>query len=226
MAIDHDIFETVASPTRRSPARAAAALAVIGVLTMVVGTVLLVLAVGRFDTSLTSATERGVDRTKFIDAEIPVGATEAVTLDDDRVKTLLAIIDENIPGDVPVEELIVPTVRVGAPDGSTVAVSPTDSLELTIDGDRRTIAIGQFRTGEAGGYEVQVAADGGDAVAVGVTNDLLPDPGDLGGAAGTFLASAAAATLLGLGALMSVLGAGGWLWFRRTGDSIGPSDGR
>ena len=78
-----------------------------------------------------------------------------------------------------------------------------------------SVVIGQFRTGEAGDYEVQVAAEGGDASGVGITNDLLPDPGDLGGAAGTFLASAAAATLLGIGALMSVLGIAGWLWFRR-----------
>lgn len=215
MTTDHDTFETVAEPGRRSPDRTAAWLTVVGVVTMVAGAVLLVLTVGLFDNSLKSANERGVDRTKLIGAEIPVGSTNAVALDGDRAKTLLAIIDPGVAGDLPGDDLTLPTVRIAAPDGSTVPLTPTDPLELTIDGDRRTVAIGQFRTGEAGEYEVQVAADGGDATGVGVIDALLPDPGDLGGAAGTFLLSAAAATLLGIGALMSVLGAAGWLWFRR-----------
>ncbi len=215
MTTDHDTFETVAGPGRRSPARTAAWLAVAGALTMAMGAVLLVLTVGLFDNSLTSANERGADRTQLIGAEIPVGSTNAVVLDGDQAKALLAIVGPDVAGDLPGEDLDLPTVRIAAPDGSTVPVTPTDPLELTIDGDRRAVAIGQFRTGEAGDYEVQVAADGGDATGVGVIDALLPNPGDLGGAAGTFLLSAAAATLLGIGALLSVLGAAGWMWFRR-----------
>ncbi len=220
MVTDQDMLEKVVAPTRRSPARTAAMLAGAGVITMVVGALLLVLAVSRFDTSLTSATQRGVDRTKLGGAEVSVGTTELVMLDDDRVKTLVAVVDGDVPSDVDVENLVLPTVSIGAPDGSIDVVFPTDPLELAVDGDRRTVAIGQFRTGDAGAYEVEVAADGGDAVAVGMTNDLLPDPGDLGGAAGTFLVSAAAATLLGLGALLVVVGALGWLWFRRHEDAM------
>lgn len=215
MTADHDTFETVAAPTRRPPERTAVWLGATGALTMAVGAVLLVLTVGLFDDSLTSANERGTNRAKVTTAEISVGSTDAVTLEGDRAKTLVAIVDPEVPGDVPADDLDVPTVRVASPDGSAVPVRATDPLELTLDGDRRSIAIGQFRTEEAGGYDVQVAADGGDATSVGITNDLLPDPGDLGGAAGTFLASAAAATLLGIGALLSILGVAGWLWFRR-----------
>ncbi len=214
MPADDQTFETVAAPAHRRPLRTAAWLAAAGALTIAVGAVLLVTTVGLLDNSLTSANERGADRTSYLGAEIPVGATEAVALDDKRAKTLLAIVSPEVPDDVATDELDVPTVRVAAPDGSPVRVIPGDALELTVDG-RRTVVIGQFRTGEAGDYEVQVAAEGGDASGVGITNDLLPDPGDLGGAAGTFLASAAAATLLGIGALMSVLGIAGWLWFRR-----------
>ena len=215
MATDDDTFETVAAPAPRRPARTSAWLAAAGALTIAAGAVLLVLTVGLFDNSLTSANERGVDRAKLVGDEIPVGATGAVALDGDRAKTLLALVDPDLAGELPADELAIPTVRVAAPDGSLVPLIPADPLELTVDG-RRTVVIAQFRTGESGDYEVQVATDGGDASAVGVTDDLLPDPGDLGGAAGTFLASAAAATLLGIGALMSVLGLAGWLWFRRT----------
>ena len=215
MTADHDTFETVAAPTRRPPERTAVWLGAAGALMMAVGAVLLVLTVGLFDDSLTSANERGVNRTKVTSAEISVGSTDAVALEGDRAKTLVAIVDPDVPSDVPADDLGVPTVRVTSPDGSTVPMRATDPLEIMIDGDRRTVAIGQFRTVEAGGYDVQVATDGGDTTGVGITNNLLPTPGDLGGAAGTFLASAAAATLLGIGALLSILGVAGWLWFRR-----------
>ena len=61
---------------------------------------------------------------------------------------------------------------------------------------------------------MQVAVADSDVTAVGIGDAWLPDLGDVGGAASTFLATAAAGLLIGIGALMAVVGAGGWLWFR------------
>ena len=144
MPADDQTFETVAAPAHRRPLRTAAWLAAAGALTIAVGAVLLVTTVGLLDNSLTSANERGADRTSYLGAEIPVGATEAVALDDKRAKTLLAIVSPEVPDDVATDELDVPTVRVAAPDGSPVRVIPGDALELTVDG-RRTVVIGRWQ---------------------------------------------------------------------------------
>jgi hypothetical protein len=224
---DDDLFETVAGPARRDPARTARRLAIAGAVTIALGAILLIGTVSLFDDSLNQANERRVDRSASTQAEVPVGEAEAVQLDGERAWDVFAIIDPDVAPDIAAGDLDLPEVRITGPDGDSVPITRGDPVDRPVANDpdapdssavdgltRRAVSIGRFRAPTSGAYEVQVAVADSDVAAVGIGDAWLPDLGDVGGAASTFLATAAAGLLLGLGALMFVVGVGGWLWFR------------
>lgn len=230
MTGDDDLFETVAAPPQRDPARTARRLAIAGAVTMAIGAALLIGTVSLFDDSLNQANERQVDRSASAQAEVPAGEAQAVQLDGERVWDVFAVIDPEVPPDLSADDLELPEVRITGPDGDSVPITRGDPVDRPVANDpdapessavdgstRRSVSLGRFRATTSGSYEVQVAATESDVITVGIGDASLPDLGDVGGAASTFLATAAAGLLIGLGALMAVVGIGGWLWFRAAG---------
>lgn len=231
---DDQRFEMVAAPSRRNPARTALRLAASGAVTMTLGAALLIGTVGLFDDSLDRANERQLERGGALEATVGAGETIDLDLDGPRVWELVALlepgasepqgVDANEGDEAGTEgrtpDVQTPDVRITDPQGDPVPLIDGDPTQRRFDDDITGVSIGQFRSPEAGRYRVQVAQRTAEVGSVGIGTALLPDLGDLGGAAGTFLATAAAGLLLGLGALMAVVGVGGWAWFRRARSRI------
>ncbi|MCB1028536.1 MAG: hypothetical protein KDB24_12330 [Microthrixaceae bacterium] len=223
---DDTRFEMVAAPARRNPARTALRLAAAGAVTMALGAALLIGTVGRFDDSLDRANERHLERGGALEATVGAGETIDLDLDGNRAWELVALLEPGARGPQGVDtstggragtEVQTPDVRITGPQGDPVPLIDGDPTQRRFDDDITGVSIGQFRSPETGRYRVQVAQRTAEVTSVGIGTALLPDLGDLGGAAGTFLATAAAGLLIGLGALMAMVGAGCWAWFRRPG---------
>ena len=191
MADDEDRFDTVSAPPQRLPARTALRLVVAGCVTMAVGAALLMVTVGLFDNSLDRANERS-SRDGELEAEVSAGETSFVDLDGPRVWELFGLVDPAGNDPIVPEDVAMPAVRITDSNGTVVPLLSGGTTTRRFEGDVVGVSLGRFRTTATGTSEVQVAPSTGDVASVGIATGAMPDLGDVGGAAGTFLATAAA----------------------------------